>query len=227
MAEDPLLLGLAGGEKAISWQATLLKPKLCVPKASPTLVLRPQLAERLNEVVNYKLTLLSAPAGFGKTTLLLQWLSTPPGSQLPVAWVELDGGDNDRARFLNYMIAAIQTLYPDVGKSSLQPRRELGGTGKVVSQSEDSEKDVLHQVVGHHGVSRHAVTPPVHLLLVTLEQHAEGVEIPTSHLEHELHVGTRIVHRSPALLRDGQRTGSTNSGTTMMMWAVGLPASNT
>ncbi len=62
------------------------------------------------------LTLVSAPAGFGKTTLLAQWFA---GSGLPVAWLSLEAEDNDPTRFLSYMIAALQTLDPQIGTTAL------------------------------------------------------------------------------------------------------------
>jgi len=78
----------------------------------PTLVARPRLSERLNAGLHRKLTLVAAPAGFGKTTLLSEWLAH---CGRPVAWVSLDVGDNDAPRFLAYIIAALQTVAPQVG----------------------------------------------------------------------------------------------------------------
>ena len=62
-----------------------------------------------------KLTLVSAPAGFGKTTLVTEWLSR---LEHPVAWLSLDEEDNDPARFLSYLVAALQTVDPDVGQAA-------------------------------------------------------------------------------------------------------------
>ncbi|NIO70725.1 MAG: LuxR family transcriptional regulator, partial [Anaerolineae bacterium] len=72
--------------------------------------------ERLNEGMNRKLTLVSAPAGFGKTTLLSEWVA---GCGRPVAWVSLDKGDNDPMRFWAYFIAALQTVRADIGEAAL------------------------------------------------------------------------------------------------------------
>jgi LuxR family maltose regulon positive regulatory protein len=88
--------------------ALLLKTKLHIPSPRPELVSRPGLIGRLNEGLNCKLTLVSAPAGFGKTTLLSEWAYcrggvTPP---LQVAWVSLSKDDNDPIRFWSYFIAA-------------------------------------------------------------------------------------------------------------------------
>ena len=83
----------------------LLKTKLYVPPARPELVPRPRLVERLNEGMTRKLTLVSAPAGFGKTTLLSEWVAS---TKRPVARVSLDRGENAPVRFWAYFIAALQ-----------------------------------------------------------------------------------------------------------------------
>ncbi|MEE9617637.1 MAG: hypothetical protein V3T90_11635, partial [Anaerolineae bacterium] len=80
----------------------LLTTKLYIPPARPELVSRPRLIERLNAGLHRKLTLVSAPAGFGKTTLLSEWASqreSESASQRFVAWLSLDEGDNDPTRF--------------------------------------------------------------------------------------------------------------------------------
>ena len=99
----------------------LLVTKLYIPPARHSLVSRPRLTARMDEGLRRKLTLVSAPAGFGKTTLLSEWIrrrrdeKTPP---LPIAWVSLDGGDNDPARFWAYVIAALETLQAGIGESA-------------------------------------------------------------------------------------------------------------
>jgi len=82
----------------------ILATKLYIPPLRPNVVSRPHLIERLNEGLHRKLTLISAPAGFGKTTLVSQWFA---GGLLPVAWLSLDEGENDPARFLTYLVAAV------------------------------------------------------------------------------------------------------------------------
>ncbi|MBO0791486.1 MAG: hypothetical protein J2P36_11125, partial [Ktedonobacteraceae bacterium] len=94
----------------------LLQTKLHMPHLRPHLVVRPHLVERLQQSAQFPLTLISAPAGFGKTTLLAQWLSQ---SHVPVAWLSLDSDDNDPARFLPHLIAALQRLEPQLGATSL------------------------------------------------------------------------------------------------------------
>ncbi|MFQ5594399.1 MAG: LuxR C-terminal-related transcriptional regulator [Anaerolineae bacterium] len=80
------------------------------------LVSRPRLIDRLNAGLHCKLTLVSAPAGFGKTTLLSEWASN---CDRPVAWVSLDPGDNDPVRFWAYFVTALQTIDTTVGESVL------------------------------------------------------------------------------------------------------------
>jgi LuxR family maltose regulon positive regulatory protein len=94
--------------------APLLATKIYIPPPRPGLVSRPRLIRRLDEGLRlgHRLTLVSAPAGFGKTTLLSEWCA---GCGRPVAWLSLDEGDNDPARFLAYLVAALQTVEVDIG----------------------------------------------------------------------------------------------------------------
>jgi LuxR family maltose regulon positive regulatory protein len=101
---------------------SFLTTKLYVPPIRPDLVSRPRLVERLDAGLGAKLTLVSAPAGYGKTTLLSEWIHQGKGGArppLPVAWLSLDDGDNDPARFLSYLIGAAQTIVPRVGEGLL------------------------------------------------------------------------------------------------------------
>jgi LuxR family maltose regulon positive regulatory protein len=117
----------------------LLATKLYAPPARPTLVARPRLTARLNAGMRSKLTLLAAPAGFGKTTLLAEWIAklkieneelrketnshTLLNSHFSilnsVAWVSLDAADNDPARFWTYVITALDSLPPPAGYTSI------------------------------------------------------------------------------------------------------------
>jgi len=99
-------------------ETSLLITKINVPPARPSLVLRQRLIERLQAGLSFNLALVSAPAGFGKTTILSEWArcSQP---QIGVAWVSLDEGDNDPVRFWDYFIAALKTLQPAAGDNAL------------------------------------------------------------------------------------------------------------
>ena len=87
----------------------VLATKLFIPPPRPKIVLRPRLIERLNEGLSSgrKLTLISASAGFGKTTLISEWVA---GCGQPIAWLSLDEGENDPTHFLIYFVAALQTM---------------------------------------------------------------------------------------------------------------------
>src|SRR5829696_5715100 len=93
----------------------ILRAKLYVPRGRPGAVARSRLYARLDEGVRRDLTVVSAPAGFGKTTLLADWSRQ---SGLPVAWVSLDERDDDPIRFLSYLVAALETIQEDFGKTT-------------------------------------------------------------------------------------------------------------
>src|SRR2546428_12014268 len=94
----------------------ILATKLYIPPLRPHVVIRPRLIERLNEGLHRKLILISAPAGFGKTTLVREWVE---GIERPTAWLSLDEGENDPTRFLTYLVAALQTIAATIGEGVL------------------------------------------------------------------------------------------------------------
>ncbi|MGC9334351.1 MAG: hypothetical protein ACP5JJ_09405, partial [Anaerolineae bacterium] len=99
----------------------LLTTKLYIPPLRPDWVPRPHLVERLNAGLGgRKLTLLSAPAGSGKTSLVTAWLSDLPISGVRVAWLSLDEADNGPFRFLTYLVAALRTVDPQIGGEALR-----------------------------------------------------------------------------------------------------------
>ncbi len=98
----------------------LIATKLYVPKVRPGLVARPRLLDRLRRGATSRLTLLSAPAGFGKTTLLAEWLGETVGEGRSVAWVSLDPSDNEPSSFWRYVVTALQTAVPGVGSGALE-----------------------------------------------------------------------------------------------------------
>lgn len=91
---------------------TILTTKLFIPPSRPNAIHRAQLLDRLSAGLHRKLTLISAPAGFGKTTLVSEWIASEGH---PAAWLSLDALDSDPTRFLTYLIAAVQTVAPEVG----------------------------------------------------------------------------------------------------------------
>ena len=97
--------------------APILATKLYIPLLRENVVHRPHLVERLNGGLRRKLILVSAPAGFGKTTLLSEWIAAHKDG---VAWLSLDDGDNDPAGFWSHFIAALQTLFPNIGEDGMR-----------------------------------------------------------------------------------------------------------
>src|SRR2546422_941396 len=94
----------------------ILATKLYLRRLRPNVVSRPRLLARLNEGLHRKLTLIAAPAGFGKTTLVSEWVAL---IERPTAWLSLDEGENDPARFLAYLVAALQTIAANIGEGVL------------------------------------------------------------------------------------------------------------
>ncbi|WP_026672591.1 LuxR C-terminal-related transcriptional regulator [Alkalihalobacterium bogoriense] len=85
----------------------ILNTKLNIPHNLTKLVLRPRLFELMDEGLNRKLSLITSPAGFGKTTLVTEWLTN---NKVPVAWFSLDEKDNDITQFMTYLVASLRTL---------------------------------------------------------------------------------------------------------------------
>jgi LuxR family transcriptional regulator, maltose regulon positive regulatory protein len=110
MAEPPASTPSQVG--ALGWDG-LLSTKLHVPRLQPGFVPRPHLVERLEQALAERLVLVSAPAGFGKTALLADWARQ---RRQPVAWLSLDPGDNDPARFWRYATAALDRARPGIAE---------------------------------------------------------------------------------------------------------------
>ncbi len=94
----------------------LLQTKFYVPSIRSNQVLRPRLIDLLNGGMDKTLILVSAPAGYGKTTLVSRWLKE---TEIPSAWLSLDAGDNDPIRFLQYLVTAVQPIAPGIGDDLL------------------------------------------------------------------------------------------------------------
>jgi LuxR family maltose regulon positive regulatory protein len=104
------------GQELLMESVILIRTKLHRPRGVSDLVERPRLLEQLNWNLDRTLTLIAAPAGYGKSTLAAQWLES---CECPGAWLSLDERDSDLGVFLNYFIAAIQSIFPDAGNEIL------------------------------------------------------------------------------------------------------------
>ena len=131
---------------------SLVSTKLRPSQARPQLVARLRLTAALEREPSRKLTLISAPAGFGKTTLLVEWLRERAGGEGYVAWVSLDEGDNDPVRFLSYLVVALRrTVGEDFGEGVLaalrspEPPRMEAVLGALINELADlpGEVDVV------------------------------------------------------------------------------------
>lgn len=91
----------------------LLETKFYAPRWRPDLISRPRLLERLERGAESKLRLVSAPAGFGMTTLLTEWIASTPDARR-VAWLPLDQGDGQPSTFWSYLITSLQRVRPEV-----------------------------------------------------------------------------------------------------------------
>ena len=95
----------------------MLLTKLHIPPSQQNIVHRLELYTKLDAGLSRKLTLVSAPAGFGKTTLLSDWIKQ---KEIPTAWFSLDKGDNDPVEFLGYVISGIQGIHPAFGQGTIR-----------------------------------------------------------------------------------------------------------
>ncbi len=151
--------------------APLLSTKLHLPRPRAQLVPRSHLVERLQQGVAGALTLVSAPAGFGKTTLLAQWRAS---TRAPVAWLSLEPEDNEPTRFLTYLIAALQTLDPHLGAPALallrlpQPAEPETVLALLANDLMHWQGDAFALVLDDYHVVE---APPIHRALTFLLEH--------------------------------------------------------
>ena len=158
--------------------AALLESKLRVPARRPDAVARPRLAERLGAAARLPLTLVSAPAGFGKTTLLTEWLAGVPAGTADVAWLSLDHRDNDPALFWTYVVTAVQRA-AGVGAGALQlltssPPSPDAALAALLNELDDLPRDLLLVLDDYH--------------LVEASQIHEGTAFLLEHLPPRLHL---------------------------------------
>ena len=145
----------------------ILTTKLYIPPARSELVSRPRLIDRLTDGLTRKLIVISAPAGFGKTTLLGEWVGH---SELPVAWVSLDESDNDLPRFLTYVVAALQTIDTDLGAAALsdlqspQPLPTESILTSLINEVTETSQDFILVLDDYHRIE----VRPIHDALTFL-----------------------------------------------------------
>ncbi len=148
--------------------------KLYMPPARPDRVPRPRLTDRLNAGLAGKLTIISAAAGFGKTTLISDWLS---GLDRPVAWFSVDGNDNTPSRFLAYLVAALQTIDATIGQSieeTLQSRHLPAIEPLVITVINDIaalQKSFVLVLDDYHTITELVVHQTVQLLVENQPPH--------------------------------------------------------
>ncbi len=147
----------------------ILATKLYVPPRRSRIVLRPRLHERLDEGLQRRLTLVSAPAGFGKSTLVAEWVAE---CGLPVAWLSLDEGDAEPTRFLAYLVEALRIVRPGVGDgvlaalgSAAQPQPVEATLTPLVNELAALPTDVVLVLDDYHSVDGGLVDEAVAFLL--------------------------------------------------------------
>ena len=157
----------------------IIATKLHIPARRRGLVNRPRLIARLRRTVDARLTLVSAPAGFGKTTLLGEWLADMPADR-QVAWLSIDPADNDPANFWTYVVAALQQAVPGAGSTSMAivgsppfPTELLVTT--VVNELAEASGDVWLVLDDYHLIDNREVRDGVALLLEHLPAHVHLV----------------------------------------------------
>ena len=158
----------------------LIATKLYVPKLRRGLVARPRLTERLRRGTESRLTLVSAPAGFGKTTLLGAWLAETPGEDRCVAWLSLDAADNEPASFWTYVVTTLQAAVPGVGSGALQliassPLPTDLVITTLLNELAEAPGEVWLVLDDYHLVDSHEVRDGMTLLLEHLPPHVHVV----------------------------------------------------
>ncbi len=156
-----------------------LATKLFIPPVTPGLVARPRLLQKLSGAFSTRLVLVSAPAGFGKTTVISEWIhsSRPP---MPTAWLSLEDAENDPVRFWDYFTAALRTIHPSVGETflSLQHSSEPVPVESALTTMINDLSAVLRDFVlvldDYHFIG----SPPVH----------RGVNFLLEHMPPAMHL---------------------------------------
>ena len=145
--------------------SSLLRTKIIIPPITPRVVGRPRLAEYLTDGTRRALTLVVAPAGFGKTTLAATWAQT---CQIPIAWLSLQPAERSPERFLYYLIQALRTIDPHIGKTTLAlqgGKSPDGALFALVNDLAEIEHDFVLFLDDYHNADCAETAEIIHFLL--------------------------------------------------------------
>ena len=151
----------------------LLTTKLFIPITRPGIVARPELVYKLDAGMKRKLILVSAPAGYGKTTLLAEWIDK---QSLRIGWVSLDVQDNDLNRFFSYIIASLRTIDIPIHENTLVslkdpiPESVSGFLSQLINQISDFPESVYLVLDDYHCITNPAIHQALSFLLENLPQ---------------------------------------------------------
>jgi LuxR family maltose regulon positive regulatory protein len=181
-------VAVAGNDRVVP----LLRTKLAVP-SSPRLVLRESLIDALSAGLSRPLTLVYGPAGSGKTMLVAQWAASA-GEERPVAWLSLETGDNDPARFWMYVIEAMRSVLPGIGEASAAMLRAPGANlvdealPPLVNELADVSEQLVLVLDDYHAIEDERI----HEGMASLIEHLPATVrvVMTSRVEPPLRVGT-------------------------------------
>jgi LuxR family transcriptional regulator, maltose regulon positive regulatory protein len=158
----------------------VLLTKLHIPPVGDNIVHRPELHEKLNRGLSRKLIVISAPAGFGKTALLSDWINQ---HKIPTAWFSLDKGDNDPVEFLSYIISGIQSIHAAFGQIALKLIKSpnepnpVSITGLLINDILKINQDFLLVLDDFHLISNHEI---IKLVAFLLERIPDNIHIVIS-----------------------------------------------
>jgi LuxR family maltose regulon positive regulatory protein len=203
--------------------APLLTTKLYIPPVQPEVVPRPRLIAHLNAGLERKLTLVSAPAGYGKTTLISTWLRA---ADVPFAWLSLDEGDNDPVRFFTYLLAALQGIDVQIGQAvqgwleAPQPPELNEMAAALINDISATSRSFVLVLDDHHVITERGIheslsfllerqPPQMHLVIATrhdpplplarLRARGELVELRQSNLCFTTEEATAFLNQSLGL----------------------------
>jgi LuxR family maltose regulon positive regulatory protein len=208
---------------------TLVTTKLRAPRTRPNLVERPRLHEALDRGEGRKLTLVSAPAGFGKTTLLVEWLVERSGDERSVVWVSLDESDNDPARFLSYLVGALQNVVEGIGEGVLALLRSPDPppvevtVGTLINELADLPHEIAMVLDDYHLIGSQAVHEAVSFLLEHLPENAHLVV--SSRTDPPLHLPKLRVRGQMAEIRAADLRFTPEEATAFLNDSMGLTLS--